>query len=99
MGNAINILHISDLHFTRKADAYNQGIILNALKEDLKRLCDGPLKPDVIAFTGDLVRAGDEDDIFLHLYDEVIAELAKIARCSDRRIILCPGNHDAHREA
>jgi|SRR5271166_1213148 len=97
MSNLINLLHIRDLHY-RKRTFSDQGIILDALKKDLDVICDSLLKPDIVLFTGDLVQAADDDDTYLHLYDDVVSPLTKITRCNESRFYLCPGNHDAHRE-
>jgi predicted MPP superfamily phosphohydrolase len=97
MTRTINILHISDFHFTRKSEAYNQSVILDAFRDDLKRICDGPLAPDLVVFSGDLVNAADDEDVYLYLYDELLDPISRLTRCSERRFVLCPGNHDAHR--
>lgn len=97
MPNIINILHLSDLHYSGKNDRHNQKVVLNALKEDLKKVCDGAQKPDFVVFSGDLVKVADEDGVYYELYEEVLEPIKSITRCSDSRIILCAGNHDAHR--
>ena len=51
----INILHLSDLHYSAKKDSHNQEIVLTALKNDLVKLCEGSYKPDFVIFSGDLV--------------------------------------------
>lgn len=96
MSQILNILHLSDLHFTKR-NAHDQAVVLDALKEDLRKECDGPLAPDAIVLSGDLVNAADEPDIYGHLYDTVIEPIVKITKCSERRIFMCPGNHDAQR--
>ena len=98
MASTVNILHISDLHY-RKREFSGQTVILDAFKKDLQALCEGALKPDFIVFTGDLVHSADDPDAHLYLYDEFISEISKITRCHDSSFYLCPGNHDAHREA
>jgi predicted MPP superfamily phosphohydrolase len=95
---AVNILHISDLHYRKRAFS-DQMVILEAFKRDLEVICDGPLKPDIILFTGDLVQSADDQDTYLYLYDDLIADLLKITRCNDSRLYMCPGNHDASRDA
>lgn len=88
----LSILHISDFHFTKRKQR-DQGIVVDALVADLKALCIGHRKPDVIIFTGDLVQAAGID---LHddAYDFVIDPVSKVTGCADERIFLVPGNHD-----
>jgi hypothetical protein len=45
----ISILHISDFHFSERK-AREQEIIVDALVDDLKKLCVGHRKPDLILF-------------------------------------------------
>ena len=86
------ILHISDFHFSKRKQR-EQGLIVDALEKDLKTLCIGHRKPDLIVFTGDLVQAAGTD---LHddAYDFLIDRVSKATRCSDERIFVVPGNHD-----
>ena len=50
----ITILHLSDFHYSKRKSR-EQGIVVDALIDDLKGLCIGHRKPDLILFTGDLV--------------------------------------------
>jgi hypothetical protein len=43
------------------------------------------------------VQGADEEDIYFDLYDEILADICRITRCGDDRLIICPGNHDADR--
>ncbi|WP_277666426.1 metallophosphoesterase [Novosphingobium lindaniclasticum] len=85
-------LHISDFHFSKRKQR-EQDIIVKALLADLKELCIGHRKPDVIIFTGDLVNAAGAD---LHddAYDFLIERVSKATGVSDERIFIAPGNHD-----
>jgi predicted MPP superfamily phosphohydrolase len=96
MAQTVNILHISDLHYRQRTFS-DQKIILDALQKDLEIISNGPLKPDVIMFTGDLVQSADDEDVYLYLYDDVISQISKITRCNENSIYVCPGNHDAQR--
>ncbi len=96
MSNNINILHLSDLHFTRKNNAYDQRVVLEALKSDIREICVGKLRPDMVIFSGDLVQGADEEEIYLYFFDDLIGELSEITGCGESRIFLCPGNHDLH---
>ena len=86
------ILHISDFHFSKRRHR-DQTIIVDALIADLKSLCIGHRKPDLIVFTGDLVQAAGTD---LHndAYDFLIDRVSNATGCSDERIFVAPGNHD-----
>ena len=86
------LLHISDFHFSKRKQR-EQGIVVDALIADLKTLCIGHRKPDLIMFTGDLVQAAGLD---LHddAYDFLIDRVSKATGCSDERIFIAPGNHD-----
>jgi predicted MPP superfamily phosphohydrolase len=86
------VLHISDFHYSKRRQR-EQGIVVDALIADLKTLCIGHRKPDLIMFTGDLVQAAGID---LHddAYDFLIDRVSKATGCSDERIFIAPGNHD-----
>ena len=91
----ITILHISDFHYARRKER-EQGIIVDALVDDLKKLCIGHRKPDLILFTGDLVQAASIDP-HDEAYDFFIEKVSKATGTSDDRIFLTPGNHDLSR--
>lgn len=88
----LSILHISDFHFSKRK-AREQGIVVDALIKDLKTLCIGHRKPDLIVFTGDLVQAAGVDG-HDDAYDFLIDRVSKGTGCSDERIFIVPGNHD-----
>jgi predicted MPP superfamily phosphohydrolase len=90
--NLLTILHISDFHFAKRKQR-EQAIIVQALAADLKTLCIGHRKPDLIVFTGDLVQTGGVDS-HDDAYDFVIDTVSKATGCSDERIFIVPGNHD-----
>lgn len=95
--NLITILHLSDFHYSRRKSR-EQGIIVDALIADLKKLCVGHRKPDLIVFTGDLVQAAGVDP-HAEAYDFFIEPVSKATGASDDRIFLTPGNHDLSRSA
>jgi predicted MPP superfamily phosphohydrolase len=92
----ITILHLSDFHYSRRKSR-EQGIVVDALIDDLKGLCIGHRKPDVILFTGDLVQAGGIDP-HEEAYDFFVDRVSKATGTSDDRIFLTPGNHDLSRK-
>lgn len=91
----ITVLHISDFHYAQRK-AREQGIVVDALIDDLKRLCIGHRQPDLILFTGDLVQAAGVDS-HDEAYDFFIEPISKATGTSDDRIFLTPGNHDLSR--
>ena len=97
MVDCINILHLSDIHYSRVNTRASQDLVIDSAFRDIEALCQGPLKPDLIIITGDLVSRADETNTFAQFFDDVIAKLEHCTGCSDRRIFVCPGNHDAHR--
>ncbi len=90
--NLFTLLHLSDFHFTKRKHR-DQKIVVDALIADLKKLCIGHRKPDIIIFTGDMVQAAGQD---LHddAYDFLMDRVSKVTGLSDERIFIVPGNHD-----
>lgn len=91
----LTILHLSDFHFSQRK-AREQGIVVDALVDDLRKLCVGHRKPDLILFTGDLVQATGIDS-HDEAYDFFVERVSKATGTSDDRIFLTPGNHDLSR--
>ena len=91
----ITILHLSDFHYSQRKSR-EQGIVVDALLDDLKTLCIGHRKPDLILFTGDLVQAAGIDP-HDDAYDFFVERVSKATGTSDDRIFLTPGNHDLSR--
>jgi 3',5'-cyclic AMP phosphodiesterase CpdA len=98
MNRPINILHLTDFHYSKRHEA-DQRIIVDALLADIVKLSDGALKPDLIVFSGDLVDRADEPSVYDHCYDALIDPLMKAARCGESRVIFTAGNHDIQRSA
>jgi len=91
----LTVLHISDFHYTKRR-ARDQKIVIDALVKDLESICIGHRQPDLVLFTGDLVdRAGL--DSHSESYDSIIGRIGAATKCSDERIFIAPGNHDAQR--
>lgn len=99
--STINILHLSDLHFSTKdaAKSFDQSVLLDALKDDLRFTCERGDRPDIVVFSGDLANAADEDEVYYELHSRLIEDISRLTGCSDERIFLCPGNHDLQRSA
>ena len=94
MPNEINILHVSDLHYSTRSKVYDREQVVSAFLNDVKSFCTNYLTIDLVIFSGDLVYSADEEDVYYHLYDKFISLLSKATRCDEGRIFLCPGNHD-----
>ncbi len=88
----ISILHLSDFHFTKRRTV-DQKVVVDALISDLKSICIGHRRPDLVLFTGDLVNAGGVDS-HDEAYDFLLARVSEVTGCSDERILIVPGNHD-----
>ena len=89
----ISILHVSDFHYSKRK-LREQSIVIESLVNDLEGICQGHRRPDVVLFTGDLVdRAGI--DSHLDAFDSFISKISVATGCSDERIFIVPGNHDA----
>ncbi|WP_279479886.1 metallophosphoesterase [Aureimonas sp. SK2] len=91
-GSLFTILHISDFHYASRRSR-EQKPIVDALVADLRNICIGHRKPDLVMFTGDLVQAAGTD---LHdaAYDFLLDRVSKATGCSDERIYIAAGNHD-----
>ena len=79
-----SVVHISDLHFKNDHPSLHR---LRLLRDDILEYTNN--RPFYIAFSGDLVRAGD-DDLYAILFDEFFAPVTDKAS----GIYLTPGNHD-----
>lgn len=95
-GSIISILHLSDFHYSDRK-AREQQIVIDALLLDLKEICVGYRRPDLIVFSGDFVQAGGRDS-HLDAYDHFLDKVSKTTSCSDDRIFIAPGNHDLSRD-
>lgn len=93
-----NILHITDLHFKSKNN-FDQKIVCESFFKSLESMSAENYAPDAIVFSGDIVWSADEDNIYYKLYDEFIDRLLKVTRCDEKRLVICPGNHDASRNS
>ncbi|MCX6028223.1 MAG: SAV_2336 N-terminal domain-related protein [Chloroflexi bacterium] len=85
-------LHLSDLHF-RAEDALNRKVVLDALWQDIKdRMKDG-LRPDFIAFTGDVAWQGQEEEYRL-AEEYFFKPLLATTGLTPNELFIVPGNHD-----
>ncbi|MHB1205683.1 MAG: metallophosphoesterase family protein [Rhodospirillaceae bacterium] len=90
----LSILHLSDLHFVGSKSP-DQRIVLDALLADLgAEYSEGRIRPDLIVFSGDLVQAGANAELFAEVQREFLDPLATIFHLSLTQIVICAGNHD-----
>lgn len=93
-----NILHITDLHFTKKSTAgREQQDVIKALLNEAENLIAEGLKPDLIIFNGDAVQNADEQAIFWELTEALFEPLLKKCRLTGANLFIVPGNHDVMR--
>jgi predicted MPP superfamily phosphohydrolase len=94
----VNLLHISDLHYNRHWDS-NQKIVYEAFLKDLRSSNSKILRPDIIIFSGDIVRDGDDNESFSLVKKNFIEPLLEDTGLDKDRFFLIPGNHDVQRGA
>lgn len=87
------VLHLTDLHFGAKYK-YDQNVIIDALKKDLRKNTQGAFAPNFLCFSGDLTFSGTAESFSSAL--EILLEIADAASIPESNIIIAPGNHDAN---
>lgn len=88
-----SIIHLSDLHFRLNWEE-DQGLVLEAFFKDLSKQLEHLNKKDVfLAFSGDVVRAGSELELYNAFLMQFDTELNKLGIPKSQRICI-PGNHD-----
>ena len=88
------ILHLSDLHISKKEDS-NHGMLRDGLLKDLQNLLNvNKLKVDIIAITGDIIDKGNGD-----AFDIAYGFIDKIRQITggEAHLVMVPGNHDMKR--
>jgi predicted MPP superfamily phosphohydrolase len=91
---SIRIAHLSDLHACAANDAAVP--VVHAAVEDLKR-ANEEKEIDLVAFTGDLARAGKAEEYEL-AHDLLIEPLRDALELDLSRLAVVPGNHDVDRD-
>ena len=94
----INVLHISDLHYDANR-SYDQDRVLQAFLNDLEKISNTEMKPDIAVFSGDLVNNGDCFRSYSGVLDNVIMPIMEIANLDENYIFIAAGNHDVQRTA
>ena len=91
------IIHLSDLHF-RKNWEEDQGFVLDAFFKDLQKQVEQTIISNVyIAFSGDIVLAGKDPELYKDFFNQFEAELSRLKIPKIQRIFV-PGNHDVSDE-
>ena len=99
----LNVVHVSDLHFTAAEEGLRRDYSAGAAKaiavlvENLVR--DGTIGPNpILALTGDIVQRGDANDAgetdFVAVNDQFIKPLISTLGISGDRVFWVPGNHE-----
>lgn len=105
----LNVLHISDLHFTATArgtmrDA-STAAVSAILRLAAKLKSEGTVQQKLCVFiTGDLVHSGSDKDDSLHndfaaVQEEFLAPLLQTLGIGPERVFIVPGNHELDRTA
>ncbi len=90
------IIYISDIHFTGKR-AENEGVVINAFIQDVKKQLDEiPHKDTFVFIGGDLVQKADDEESYDNFWNDVIVPLIAFG-IKKEHIICVPGNHDIQR--
>lgn len=94
----LEIVHLSDLHWSSKKQADRQ-IVIDALLRDLKtQKANGEIAPDAVIFSGDLAGSGDNAADLLDGYNALCVPVLEILGLGNDRLFIAPGNHDIARE-
>lgn len=92
--NEINILHLSDLHYD-SSNTIDSEIVLNALWKDLEKVKkEENIEPDIVIFSGDIVKAGDKEKDFEDVEINFITPLLEKVGLDYDFFFICTGNHD-----
>jgi predicted MPP superfamily phosphohydrolase len=94
--NLLTWIHLSDLHM-ENSDTFNRSVVLEALWRDIKELINGGLKPDFIAFTGDVAFHGTNDE-YKKARELFFEPLLAHSLVPKERLFTVPGNHDVNRK-
>jgi predicted MPP superfamily phosphohydrolase len=92
MDQKLNILHISDVHFSVDAERMAHGMITTELIEAVR---DYKGKLDYCVFTGDLANQALSDEY--NLAGEWLEKIYDAMNNPDAKMLICPGNHDVDR--
>src|SRR5262249_37929295 len=92
----VTLLHLSDLHYSHE-QSKNISIIRKALIDDLERLSQLSVIPDIVIFSGDLVYSGEDAENFANVKEEFLNPLLQKLNLGSDVVFITPGNHDISR--
>ena len=88
-------LRVSDLH-CESEDRFNRKVVIDALLSDVRALAAEGLRPDFVAFTGDVAYHGAASEYRIAANEFFEPLLSSLAIQRDHLFIV-PGNHDVNR--
>lgn len=92
----LHFIHISDFHIRDNWEE-DQGVVISSFISDIKSQVKGlDIKNVFVVFSGDLVLAGDNVNLYDIFMDKFGNSLDRIGLTKDQRICV-PGNHDVSR--
>ncbi|MBF0539774.1 MAG: metallophosphoesterase [Nitrospirae bacterium] len=90
----VTILHVSDLHI-EKDSLYDISIILKALFYDLEQFGRNKINPDLVFFTGDFVKSGNDYNEFELARQHFVTPLMQSLNLPEDVFFFTPGNQVA----
>lgn len=91
----MNILHITDLHYSLTMGGLTKQ--RNLIASFLSDISNFKNNIDLVIFSGDLVNIGDNDTVFNKASEEFLEPILKSLNLTKDKLIICPGNHDIDR--
>ena len=88
----MNILHLTDLHYSDKGKDPSK--VINAIITKIK---EENIVIDFVFFTGDIVNAGSDNAQYSQAVELLFSSLQSELQIDACNIIICPGNHDIDR--
>jgi 3',5'-cyclic AMP phosphodiesterase CpdA len=96
------ILHLSDIHFNNRdiKRPYDQNLGLRGDTINDIRLMRKEIGKaiDLILISGDIAFRGEQDE-YAYAWTWITETLCPAAGCSEKNIVVIPGNHDVNRKA
>ncbi len=92
---AIQLVHVSDFHYKNNW-AEEIGVLQSAFLDDLERQTVTKPGDYYLMFSGDVVKAANDNELYAAFADAFDARLSSIGIGRDKRFV-CPGNHDVSR--
>ena len=89
-------LHLSDFHFSEKAQLHGAGIVLESLLNTLADMQSHGRGVDLVFLTGDIAFSGSAAEYALA--EDFLGRLCSTLRLPRSAVLMVPGNHDADRK-